>query len=258
MHSGFKHWHISFIKTCSSGKRRDVHNATPTETPERTPRSALRHSIPTEYADIKESLRKRKDVTPHRDSPRKPQRPNKLENFVPTLTSQDDASGPNRTKKKSESLRSSSQRNKGKSEEIVKSEPNSETDRYKLKKSTDDINAKRQSKSSLPSKLPIPCQNNNKQTEVISEKPKQKVAESIKPTSRNSTKKVPAVVSNNADNIKPQPLKGNQAVFQHHDQSPINQDLSFKVAWRRKSPLPLYQTLKVNWATLWQGSRTRV
>ena len=190
-----------------------MQNATPTETPERTPRSALRHSVPTEYADIKESLRKRKDVTPRRDSPRKPLRPNKLENVVPTLTSPDGAARLKTTKKKPESLRFSSQRNKGKSEEILKSGPNSETDRYKLKKSNDDINEKRQSKSSLPSKLPIPCQNNNRQTEVTSEKPKHMVAESIKSTCRNSTKKVPDKVSKNADNIKPQPLKGKSSSF---------------------------------------------
>ena len=34
------------------------------------------------------------------------------------------------------------------------------------------------------------------------------VAESIKSTDRKSTKKVPAVIPNNADNIKPQPVKG--------------------------------------------------
>ena len=95
----------------------------------------------------------------------------------------------------------------------MKSEPNSEPDRYKLKKSTDDINAKRQSKCSLPSKLPIPCQNNNRQTEVTSEKPKHMVAESSKSTVRNCTKKVPAVISNNAENIKPQPVKGKSSSF---------------------------------------------
>ena len=95
----------------------------------------------------------------------------------------------------------------------MKSEPNSETDRYKLKKSNDDIIEKRQSKSSLPSKLPIPCQNNNRQTEVTSEKPKHMVAESIKSTGRNSTKKVPTVISNNADNIKSKPLKGKSSSF---------------------------------------------
>ena len=102
----------------------------------------------------------------------------------------------------------------------MKSEPNSETDRYKLKNSTDDINAKRQSKSSLPSKLPIPCQNINRQTEVTSEKLKHMVAESIKSTGRNSTKKVPAVISNNADNIKPQPIKGKSSSL--HAPGPIN------------------------------------
>ena len=90
----------------------------------------------------------------------------------------------------------------------MKSEPNSETDRYKLKKSTDDINEKRQTKSIIPSKLPIPCQNNNRHSEVTYEKPKHMVAESIKSTGRKSTKKVPAVIPNNADNIKPQPVKG--------------------------------------------------
>ena len=127
---------------------------------------------------------------------------------MPTLTSPDGAARPKRTKKKPEYLSPSSQINKGKSEEILKSEPNSKTDRYKLKKSTDDINEKRQSKSSLSSKLPIPCQNNNRKTEVPSEKPKYMVAESIKSTGRKRTNKVPALISNNADNIKPQPLKG--------------------------------------------------
>ena len=95
----------------------------------------------------------------------------------------------------------------------MKSEPNSETDRYKLKKSNDDINEKRQFKSSLPSKLPISCQNNNRQTEVTSKKTKHMVAESIKSTGKNSTKKVPAVNPINADNIKPQPVKGKSTSF---------------------------------------------
>ena len=48
--------------------------------------SALRQEIPTEYVHIKEALRKRKDLTSHRVSLRKPLRAIKLKNVASTLT----------------------------------------------------------------------------------------------------------------------------------------------------------------------------
>ena len=227
----------------NSGNRVDVPDSTsPTKNLERSPRSVLRVNINTEYAHPKESLRKRMDVTPHKDSPRKPLRTNKSENVLPTLTrgnrkieieskepksysSTEDATQHNELKSKPKSSR----KNTGNTEEnqvIVKPEPKSETDRNTLKKSTDDENPKSQLKNRLPSKLPTLCKNINRQAKPPIEvtKPKQMATEPAIPACRNSTKnytktretskKVPVVITNNNNKLKPQPIKGKPSSVQ--------------------------------------------
>ena len=227
----------------NSGTRVDVPDSTtPTKNLERSSRSLLRVNINTGYAHPKDSLRKRKDVTPHKDSPRKPLRTNKLENVLPTLTrrtrkieieskepksylSTEDATQHNELKNKPKS----SKKNTGNKEEnqvIVKPEPKSETDRNTLKKSTDDKIPKSQLKNRLPSKLPTLCKNINRQGKPPIEvtEPKQLATEPAILACRNSTKnytktretskKVPVVIANNNNKLKPQPIKGKPSSVQ--------------------------------------------
>ena len=198
----------------------------------RPTRSALRQDIPTEYAHFKESLRKRKNETPHRDSPRKPLRANNLKNVAPTLakinrqfeiereddesySSTEDAAQHKGSNKTPKVLRFSSQRNKGKTEEnqeIAKPEPKSETGWNKLKESTDDKNTKGQFANNLPSKLPIPCQNHKRQAELPVGKPKHITAEPVVPACRNS--KTSYTKKTEISKRVPQQLKGKPNSFQ--------------------------------------------
>ena len=196
----------------------------------RPSRSALRQDIPTEYAHFKESLRKRKNETPHRDSPRKPLRANNLKNVASTLSkinqqfeiereddeshsSTEDAAQHKESNKTPKSFRFSLQRSKGKTgenQEIWK--PKSEAGWNKLKKSTDDKYTKGQFANNLPSKLPIPCQNNKRQAELPVEIPKHITAEPVLPACRNS--KTSYTKKKEISKRVPQQLNGKPNSFQ--------------------------------------------
>ena len=110
--------------------------------------------------------------------------------------------------------------NKEENQVIGKPELNSETGWSKLKKPTDDKNPNRQFKNRLPSKLPTLSKKINRQAEIPVKitKPKQLAVEPAIPACRNSTKnypktretskKVPMVIANNDNKLKPQPIKG--------------------------------------------------